>query len=155
MGGLTGGKSGGGKSSGSGGGGLSSADLGLVGSAFGMGADEITNRYHQLGLGIPDPSAFGGNPATAAAAGGSLSYGSPSTMEMEDIGGLGNIAQAALGQLQAGNIGNAAISGTPANTAFNAQQAGQFASGLNTLSNIGGTGGNSGNVNPTPDVSAV
>jgi hypothetical protein len=151
--GFGGGKSGGTKGA-SGGGGLSGADFGLINSAFGMGADEISSRYHQLGLGIPDPNTFGGNPTTAAAQHGSLTYGSPSTMESMDIGGLGDIAQAALGQLQVGNINNPAISGTPANQIFNAQQAGQAGQAANTLSNLGGgTGG--GGLNTTPDVSAT
>ena len=148
MGGLTGGGKGGGSSkTGSGGGGLSSADLGLIQSAFGMGSQEITNRYHQLGLGVPDPNTFGGNPATAAAAGGSLTYGSPGTAENLDITGLGNLANAALGQLQVNNQNNPAISGTPANQIQQNQQFGQFISGVNTLANQGGS------VNTTPNVS--
>ena len=148
MGGLTGGGKGGGSSkTGSGGGGLSSADLGLIQSAFGMGSQEITNRYHQLGLGVPDPNTFGGNPATAAAAGGSLTYGSPGTAENLDITGLGNLANAALGQLQVNNQNNPAISGTTANLIQQNQQAAQFTQGLNTLANQGGS------VNTTPNVS--
>lgn len=146
--GFGGGKSGG-KGSGSGGGGLSSADFGLINSAFGMGSEEISNRYHQLGLGIPDPNVFGGNPATAAAQGGSLAYGSPSTMENMDVSGLGQVAQAALGQLQVQNVNNPAISGTPANQIFNAQQAGQAGQAANTLSNLGNQ------PSSTPDVSVA
>ena len=148
MGSLTSGSKGGGSSkTGSGGGGLSSADLGLIQSAFGMGSQEITNRYHQLGLGVPDPNTFGGNPATAAAGGGSLTYGSPGTAENLDITGLGNLANAALGNLQVANQNNPAISGTPANQIQQNQQFGQFTQGLNTLANQGG------NVNTTPNVS--
>jgi hypothetical protein len=143
----SGGGKGGGSKGGSGFGGLSGFDLGAIQQAFGMGTEEISNRYHQLGLGVPDPNVFGGDPATAAKAGGSLTYGSPGTAEMGDVSGLGQVAQAALGQLQIGNQQNPAIAGTPANQVFQNQQAGQFAQGVNTLANQGG------NVNTTPSVS--
>lgn len=135
-----------------GGGGLSGMDLSMIQQALGMGSDMIHNRYEQLGLGVPDPGTFGGDPATAAAAGGSLSYGGPSTMETADIHGLGNIVQAALGQLQQGNINNPAIPGSAANIGQNIQQSnsnlGQIATNAGFSENLNS------NINQTPSTSS-
>lgn len=135
MGGFSGGS---GKTSGSGG--LSDADIAAIQQALGMGTQMISNRYQQLGLGVPDPNVFGGNPATAAGAGGSLQFGSPGTAEQTDIAGLGNMAQAALGQLQTNNISNPAVPGTPANQAFQSSQLGSLgqAAGFNAGTSGGG-----------------
>ena len=92
-----------------------------------MGTSMIHNRYQQLGLGVPDPSVFGGDPATAAAAGGSLQFGSPGTAENMDISGLGTMANAALGQLQQNNQSNPAIPGSTANIVQSNNQLSQLA----------------------------
>jgi hypothetical protein len=146
--GFGGGKSGGGK--GSGGGGLSSFDVNAIQEALGMGTQMISNRYQQLGLGNPDPNVFGGDPATAAKAGGSLAFGSPGTAQQMDIGGLGNIANAALGQLQTQNISNPAIAGTPANQIQTNNQLSQLAGQAGQAAGFasGGTGGST-NINPS------
>lgn len=129
-------------------GGLSGADLGLIQQALGFGTQAMHNRYEQLGLGTPDPGVFGGDPATAAKAGGSLAYGGPGTSEIMDVQGLGNLAQAALGQLQTTNQTNPAIPGSAANqqqglqNLASQQQGTGFSSNLNTP------------VNTTPSVSS-
>jgi hypothetical protein len=126
---------------------LSDFDINAIQHALGLGTQAIHNRYSQLGIGNPNPDVFGGDPATAAAAGGSLQYGSPGTAEHMDVGGLGNIAQATLGQLQTTNLNNPAIPGTPANTIFNNNQLSKL---VQAAGGIGGTGGTGGNVNPNP-----
>jgi hypothetical protein len=132
---------GGGSSTVPGFGGLSGADIGLIEQSLGLGTEAIHNRYKQLGLGVPD-----GDPATAAAGGTSLNYAGPSTMEGQDISGLGNVAQAAMGQLQNANANNPAIPGTPASQAQNITQLGQLAGqqGFSDTLNQGGV-----NTNPT------
>lgn len=142
--------SGGGKGQTSGGSGLSGFDLAAVQQALGQSISEIEARYKQLGIGIPaggpDPGGPHGLAANAAASGQSLQWGGPGTAEQTDIGGLQNMAQAALGQLQTNNQSNPAIPGTPANTLNQIAQANQaqsnqaFGSGLNTPVG-GGTGG--------------
>jgi hypothetical protein len=149
IGGITsgfGGKSGGSPftSSVGGGGGLSSADIGLIEQSLGLGTEAIHNRYAQLGLGVPD-----GDPATAAASGQSLNYAGPSTMEMQDIGGLGNVAQAAMGSLQNTNATNPAIPGSVANQGQNITNLGQLATQLGQ----GDTLNQGGGLNTSPGVS--
>jgi hypothetical protein len=126
---------GGGSSKGGGtlGSGLSGFDINAIQQALGFGTEMISNRYHQLGLGVPDPNVFGGDPATAAASGGSLQFGSPGTAEKKDVSGLGDIANAALGQLQTTNISNPAIPGTAANVIAQNQQAAQQNNQLSQL----------------------
>jgi hypothetical protein len=126
--------------------GLSGFDINAIQQALGMGTEAISNRYHQLGLGVPDPNVFGGDPATAAAAGGSLQFGSPGTAQQMDEAGLGNIANAALGQLENKNINNPAIPGTAANIISQNQQAAQQAGQLSTLAGqaAAGAGGGGG-----------
>jgi hypothetical protein len=147
-----GGKGGGGAKGGDGGGGLSGFDVNAIQEALGMGTQMISNRYQQLGLGNPDPNVFGGDPATAAKAGGSLQFGSPGTAQQMDIGGLGNIANAALGQLQTQNISNPAIAGTPANQIQTSNQLSQLAGQAGQAAGFasGGTGGNTGVNTSTP-----
>lgn len=136
---------GGGKGgSGIGFGGLSPDDMALIGNALGINTEMLHSTYQQLGLGNPDPSIYGGDPATAAAGGGSLAYGSPGTAETRDVQGLSDMANAALGKLQLSNQNNPAISGTGANITFNnnqlntmAQQSG-FTSGFNSPTNSTG-----------------
>ena len=98
MGGIAGG-GGGGKGGGggtvSGPGGLTGADIALAQQALGQNITAIHNRYQQLGLGVPS----GGSPASAAAGGTSLTYGSPSTMEQMDIAGAQDAANALTGEL--------------------------------------------------------
>lgn len=136
---------GGGKTGSSGGGGNSAFDIAAIQQALGQNMQMLQNRYQQLGLGVPDPSVYGGDPLTAAMAGGSLQYGSPGTAEQTDMTGLQQMAQAALGQLQNQNINNPAIPGTPANQLQGIQNASQlggqqsFSAGFNTPSvNTGG-----------------
>jgi hypothetical protein len=120
-----------------GGGGLSGMDFGLLGEALGLGTTGIHNRYEQLGIGVPS-----GDPASAAASGSNLTYSGPSTMETTDIGGLGSLAQAALGQLQVSNINNPAIPGSPANIGQGIQQnAQQTSQGLQDLGFAAGLAG--------------
>lgn len=157
MGGLTG-SIGGGKGGGGIGGtpgiGLSGLDFALIEQAHGLGTEAIHNRYQQLGLGVPS-----GDPATAAAGQQSLTSAGPSTMEQTDIHGLGNMAQAALGQIQNTNRSNPAIPGSVANQAQainqqtqDIQQQGQQ---LNQLAQSAGFNQNIGSgVNQTPDVSS-
>jgi hypothetical protein len=128
---------------------LSDFDINAIQQALGLGTQAIHNRYSQLGIGNPNPGVFGGDPATAAAAGGSLQYGSPGTAEHMDVGGLGNIAQATLGQLQTTNLNNPAIPGTPANTIFNNNQLSQLAGQAAGAAGTAAAGGG-GNVNPNP-----
>ena len=110
---------------GSGSGGLSGFDLGAIQQALGQDITMLNNRYQQLGIGVPDPNVFGGDPLTAAQQGGSLAWGSPGTAEQTDISGLNQLANASLGQLQQQNQSNPAISGTPANQIQNIQTANQ------------------------------
>jgi hypothetical protein len=125
-----GGKGGGGGGKGGGGSsGLSPFDTQAIMAALGNAQAEMHNRYQQLGLGVPS-----GDPAQAAASGQSLSYSGPSTMELQDTsqmpsqqGGLGQIAQALLGQAQQSNLNNPAIQGQ--DTAA-ASAAGTLASGV-------------------------
>ena len=142
MGGMTGGgKSGGG--GGKGGGGISGADYADIGQALGMDQQMMHATYQQLGLGVPDPSVYGGDPATAAAAGGSLQYGSPGTAEQTDQQGLSNMANAALGQLQLSNQNNPAVPGSAANIAQGNSQLSSLAGqqGFNAGFNSGGSTG--------------
>jgi hypothetical protein len=125
------GSGGGGKQSTDGSGGISGLDFGLIQQALGQGIDMIKNRYSQLGLGVPDPNVFGGDPATAAKAGGSLQFGSPGTAQHMDEFGLGSMAEAALGQLQTQNTTNPAVAGSPANQAFQSNQLSQISSAFN------------------------
>jgi hypothetical protein len=75
-------------------GGLSGADVGLAQQALGQNIGAIHNRYAQLGLGVP----AGGTTAGQAAQGGtSLAYGSPSTMENQDIGNIPTESGGAIG----------------------------------------------------------
>lgn len=104
-------------SSGGKGTGLSPEDMALIQQALGQNIQMMHNRYAQLGLGVPDPNVFGGDPATAAKAGGNLQYGSPGTAEQTDVAGLQNQAGAALGQLQIANAQNPAVQGSAANIA--------------------------------------
>jgi len=135
------------KAGNSGGGGNSGFDIAAIQQAIGQAIGEIQARYHQLGIGVPS-GGFGSGPsgaaAQAAASGQSLQYGSPSTMEQMDVGGLQQIAQGALGQLQNQNQSNPAIPGTPANTLqnINQQGAGGFGAGFNspTTGSPAGTG---------------
>jgi hypothetical protein len=129
--GFGGGKSGGGKGAGTGGPVNSAFDLNAIFEGLGMGSQAISNRYKQLGLGNPDPNTFGGDPATAAKAGGSLAFGSPGTAQQTDIGGLFDLAQGALGQLQTQNLSNPAIPGTPANQIQSNNQLTQLAGQAN------------------------
>jgi hypothetical protein len=112
---------------------LSGFDINAIEQALGMGTETMSNRYHQLGLGNPDPNVFGGDPATAAAAGGSLQFGSPGTAQQSDIAGLGNIAQAALGQLSTTNQQNPGIPGSAANVIQQNQQSAQQGQQLSQL----------------------
>lgn len=147
MGGLTGG--GGSKGGGVGGGdGLSGDDFGFIQEALGQSISMMHDRYKQLGLGVPDPGVFGGDPATAAKVGGSLQYGSPGTAERGDISGLQDMANATLGQLQQNNQSNPAIPGSPANQIAQNQQlsnlAGQASFGAGQAAAGGGGGANLG-----------
>lgn len=121
---------GGGKggSGGSGGGGLSAADMAAIEQALGQNIQQMGNRYQQLGLGVPDPNVFGGDPLQAATAGGSLQWGSEGTAQQFDVMGLQNMADAALGQLQSANQNNPAIAGTPANQLQNISNQNQLTS---------------------------
>ena len=130
---------GGGKGSTGGGGGLSTADIGLIQQAFGMGSEMISNRYHQLGLGVPS-----GDPLQAAQSGTSLQYAGPSTMEQMDIHGLGNLAEAQLGQLQTANTNNPAIPGTAANQIQQNNQLAQIAQSAGFSQGFSGSGGTGG-----------
>lgn len=100
-------------------------DIGAIAAAVGQNISELHNRYSQLGLGVPDPNVFGGDPVTAAAAGGNLQYGSPGSSELTDIAGAGLAGQAALGTLQNQNINNPAILGSAANIQQQNQQTAQ------------------------------
>jgi hypothetical protein len=116
----------GGGSGGKGGftGGLSDADIQAIMGAMGENIQAITNRYHQLGLGVPS-----GSPIDAAKSGTSLQYAGPSTMEQQDIQGQNLEANAALGQLQNQNLPAAA------------QSAGNLGSTLGQIAGIAGTAG--------------
>jgi hypothetical protein len=122
---------GGGKIGGTGGPVNSAFDLNAIFEGLGMGTQMIGNRYKQLGLGVPDPGTFGGDPAAAAKAGGSLAFGSPGTAQQMDIGGLFDLSQGALGQLQTQNLNNPAIPGTPANQIQSNNQLTQLAGQAN------------------------
>jgi hypothetical protein len=136
MGGLFSSSSGGGKGGvgGIGGGGLSGADVGLIQQALGQGSQAIHNRYAQLGLGVPS-----GDPAQAAATGQNLHYAGAGTAEQMDVQGLGQLAQAALGQLQNQNANNPAISGSTANQIANAQNLGNLGGGTQNQSTSSST----------------
>lgn len=123
---VGGGGKGGGGAGGSGG--VSNFDMGLIQQALGQNIEAIQNRYKQLGLGVPS-----GDPLAAAQAGTSLTYAGPSTMEQQDITAQQNIAQAALGQIQQGNLTNQFAPGSPANLAELAQQQQQFASASGSI----------------------
>jgi hypothetical protein len=102
MGGMMGG---GGKGGGGGGGmggkggssGTTGADSFFAQQALGQNEQAIHNRYQQLGIGVPS----GGTAAGAASSGGSLTYGSPSTMEKQDIGTLPTESGGAIGAADA------------------------------------------------------
>jgi hypothetical protein len=129
-------------------GGLSSADVGLIEQSLGLGSEQIHNRYKQLGLGQPS-----GDPATAAATGQSLTYAGPSSMETQDIGGLGQVAQAALGNLFNANQSNPAIPGSVANIGMNIQNQNQSLGALATQQ--GQTAGTQNfNLDPNQNVSS-
>lgn len=129
------------KPTGIGGGGLSPEDINLVLQAAGQNTQMMHNRYAQLGLGVPSTSQFGGDPATAAAAGGSLQYGGAGTAEKTDVAGLQGQAAAALGQLQTQNASNPAIAGTAANQIQNNQSLASLLSGAGFSSGAGSIGG--------------
>jgi hypothetical protein len=135
-----------------GGGGLSPDDINLITQALGQNTGMMDARYAQLGEMQPSPGTFGGNPATAAAAGGSLAGGAKSTANITDDRGLASQAGAALGQLQTANASNPAIAGTAANM----QQQNQGLSGLLSqfgfnqgAQSVGGTGGTGGTTGVT------
>ena len=114
---------GGGVSTGGGQGGASNFDVGLFNQAVGQNVQELHNRYQQLGLGIPSTSGpGGGDPDRAAAAGQSLTYGGPSTMEQQDVANQQNVLQALIGQQQAANASNPFAPGSPANLGAAANQ---------------------------------
>lgn len=122
MGVMAGGGGGGGKGGGGGGsGGASDFDLAMIGQAVGQNIQALQNRYAQLGLGVP-----GGDPLTAALGGQSLTSAGPSTMEQQDVAAQQQIGQAAIGQVQQGNIANPFAPGSPANLAELASQQQQF-----------------------------
>lgn len=141
MGGMAGG---GGKSGGGGGGqgGASDFDIGLINQAVGQNIEALQNRYRQLGLGQPS-----GDPLTAALGGTSLTYAGPSTMEAQDIAAQHNIGQAAIGQVQAGNILNPFAPGSPANLAELASQQQQFQQASGSLAGSQAAQADQGNVN--------
>jgi hypothetical protein len=150
MGGMMGG--GGGKGGG-GSGGASDFAMEMIQQAVGQNIQALQNRYKQLGLGQPS-----GDPLTAALGGQSLTYAGPSTMEAQDIAGQQQIGQAAIGQVQAQNIGNPFAPGSPANLAELASQNAQLAGAAGqTLGQFGGnaggpsTGGTSGGLGTLPN----
>jgi hypothetical protein len=98
MGGLMGG---GGKGGGGGGDSLSptQADQFFTNVALGQNEQAIHNRYTQLGIGTPGGG--GGNAKQAAASGGSLTYGGPSTMEQMDVGTIPSRTGGAIGMAEA------------------------------------------------------
>lgn len=102
MGGAVGGLAGGGGGGGKGGGdsGNTGADAALAQWALGQNIQAIHNRYQQLGLGVPSDTSAGAG-ARAAAAGTNLTYGSPSTMEGQDIGTIPTETGGAMGAAHA------------------------------------------------------
>jgi hypothetical protein len=145
MGGMMGGGGGGkgGRSQSQGGsGGASDLDMMLINKATHENIQALQNRYKQLGLGQAS-----GDPLTAALGGQSLSYAGPSTMEAQDVQAQKDIGQAAIGQVQAQNIGNQFAPGSPANLSFLASQnleaataAGKAAGAQSSLGSAGGPG---------------
>lgn len=125
IGGLVGG-SGGGKGGGGGGmGGASDFDLSAIANAVGINKEMITNRYNQLGLGVPS-----GDPAQAAKAGTSLTKAGPGSAENADLSNQDLVQNALIGQVQESNIGNAAAPGSPTNIGAMANQGASSAFGL-------------------------
>lgn len=105
--------------------GLSPFDTQAVSDWLNNAGAATDNRYAQLGLGVP-----GGNPITAAAGGQSLPNAGPSTANIQDDQGLQTWANAMLGQQQANNISNPALSG--GNNTSLASLAGNLASSIGT-----------------------
>ena len=131
MGGIAGGGGGGGGKGGGGGGGSGGAsdfDIQALMQAVGQNIEALHNRYAQLGLEVPS-----GDPLTAALHGNSLTGSGPSTMEQQDVAAQRDIGQAAIGQVQAGNVANPFAPGSPANLAELASQQQQFASASGSL----------------------
>lgn len=128
-------------------GGASDFDLGLIQQAVGQNIQALQNRYKQLGLGVPS-----GDPLQAAQSGTSLTYAGPSTMEQQDISAQQQIGQAAIGQVQAGNVNNPFAPGSPANLGelahqqFLAQNAAGGLAGSRDSGAGGGGGGGGGNL---------
>ena|ERR1700746_3364426 len=141
MGGMMGG-GGGGKGGGGGGGGSGGAsDLGmmLINKATQENIHALQNRYKQLGLGQAS-----GDPLTAALGKQSLTYAGPSTMEAQDVQAQKDIGQAAIGEVQAQNIGNQFAPGSPANLAFLASQNLQAATAAGKAAGLQGNAGGPG-----------
>src|SRR3974390_2638682 len=115
MGGMGGG--GGGKGGGGGSGGASAFGMVLMQEGGQENIQRIENRYKQLGLGQQS-----GDPLQAAMGGQSLTYAGPSTMEQQDVKAQRDIEQAAVGQVQVGNIDKPFAPGSPANLNMLAQQ---------------------------------
>jgi hypothetical protein len=140
MGGMMGGGGGGKGGGGGGSGGASDLDMMLINKATQENIQSLQNRYKQLGLGQAS-----GDPLTAALGKQSLTYAGPSTMEAQDVAAQQQIGQAAIGQVQAQNIGNQFAPGSPANLAFLASQNLQAATAAGkaagTAGALGGAGG--------------
>lgn len=129
---MAGGGGGSGGKGGDAGSGLTAFDLNAIMSTLANTQEAMSNRYAQLGLGVP-----GGNPLTAAQTGTSLHAVGPSTMEQQDLNALSNQGNAIAGQLQTANLNNPALN--PDASAGYSAGFGGLNQNIANLGNVGNT----------------
>jgi hypothetical protein len=93
--------------------------LGMLGQLAGQSSEAMTNRYKQLGLGVPS-----GSPQSAAASGTNLNRAGPGTSEQMDLGSIPSLTGGISGMETAttGLLQNLNMTGSP-------QQAGSKSGG--------------------------